>query len=135
MNLSRTSEHVRLLSFVIAALVAGPVQAGDVSFARDIAPVLKRSCAICHLTGDEPGSMALHPKGAYKALVGVKSEESALLRVAPGNPEGSYLFLKITGRHLEAGGMGETMPLGANPLTDADIAAIRQWIAAGAKNN
>jgi hypothetical protein len=33
--------------------------ASGVSFERDIAPILEKRCAVCHLTGDEPGGMAL----------------------------------------------------------------------------
>lgn len=130
---------LRLAAIVLLALPATMFpangEAAEVRFARDVAPLLKQYCATCHLTGDEPGSMALHPKGAYQSLVGVKSEESALLRVAPGKPDESYLYLKITGQHLKAGGVGEAMPFGTEPLSDADIALIRQWILDGARND
>ena len=42
-----------------------------VSFSRDLVPVLKSSCATCHLTGTEAGDLAPHPGAAYKSLVNV----------------------------------------------------------------
>ena len=86
-----------------------------VSFARDIAPILKTQCATCHLTGQEAGGMALHPRKAYSSLVNVAAQESALLRVKPGAPEQSYLMLKLDGTHLDAGGQGARMPFGMPP--------------------
>ncbi|RME63487.1 MAG: hypothetical protein D6782_10155 [Alphaproteobacteria bacterium] len=105
------------------------------SFARDIVPLLKQRCASCHLTGDEPGGMALNPKAAYRSLVGAASQQSPLVRVAPGRVQDSYLMAKLTNRQAEAGGYGDPMPLDGWPLADADIEMVRRWIAAGAPDN
>lgn len=105
------------------------------SFAKDIVPILKRRCATCHLTGDEPGGMALYPAAAYDSLVGAPSLESPLLRVAPGKPEESYVFRKLEGTHIEAGGYGDGMPLDGWPLDAPDIDLFKRWIAAGAPDN
>ena len=109
--------------------------AGDVSFSRDIAPVLQDRCATCHLTGQEAGNMALHSGGAYASMVNVPSIESKLLRVKPGFPEQSYLMLKLEGKHLDAGGSGQRMPFAQPPLDDATIKKVRDWITAGAIKN
>ena len=110
-------------------------QAGAPSFSRDIAPILKTRCATCHLTGKEAGNVQLIPATAYANLVGVKSAESPLVRVAPGKPDASYLIRKIEGTHIAAGGKGARMPFGAPPLPAAQIALFRTWIAQGAKKN
>lgn len=116
--------------------VAGPATAADApSFQRDIVPLLKNRCAACHLTGEEPGGMALHPGGAYGSLVDMPSEEAALKRVKPGDPAGSYLLHKLKGTHVEAGGVGVRMPMDSPPLNGAEIARIQAWIAAGAPRN
>jgi hypothetical protein len=106
--------------------------AGNVSFSRDIAPVLQNRCATCHLTGQEAGNMALHSGGAYASLVNISSVESKLLRVKPGLPEQSYLMLKLEGRHLDAGGTGQRMPLAQPPLDETTLQKIRDWITTGA---
>ena len=109
--------------------------AGTVSFSRDVAPVLQNRCATCHLTGQEAGSMALHASGAYASVVNVPSIESKLLRVKPGFPEQSYLLLKLEGKHLDAGGSGQRMPLAQLPLDDVTLGMLRDWITAGAIKN
>jgi hypothetical protein len=132
--------HGRLMAallFACSGAGAGEQEPGPepVSFARDIAPLLKTRCAICHMTGQEPGSMALHPGKAYASLVNMASVQSALLRVKPGAPEQSYLLLKLDGTHLDAGGQGVRMPFGMAPLDEITRQRIRDWIAAGAANN
>lgn len=119
-----------------ASLFSAAVYADqDVSFVRDIAPLLKTRCAPCHLTGEEPGHMALHPKAAYKSLVNAPSVESSLLRVKPGVADESYMIRKLAGTHLEAGGSGMRMPMEGPPLSAVEIAMIRRWINAGAFEN
>lgn len=108
----------------------------EVSFKKDLVPLLKRRCAACHITGNEPGKMALVPKRAYEFIVDVDSVEVAgMKRVAPGDPEASYLFHKIAGTHLDVGGSGVRMPFHQGPLPEKDIEAFKLWIQQGAQNN
>ena len=127
------------LQFFFALLcttcVVGTAKAGEVDFRRDIVPIFKTSCVMCHLPGNEPGGLALHPKGGYANLVGVKSMQSPLLRVAPGSPEDSYLYRKLVGTQVAAGGSGERMPFGDSALSNEQIEAVRRWIVDGAKAN
>jgi mono/diheme cytochrome c family protein len=109
-----------------------PAQAQELSFTRDIVPILKSRCVACHMSGDEQGALALAPKLAYDSLVNVPSTESALPRVKPGAPEESYLVLKLEGTHLTRGGKGVQMPMGSSPLSRETLDRIRAWIAAGA---
>lgn len=119
-----------------ALLTTGTAGAAEaVSFARDLVPLLRANCATCHLTGQEAGSMKLHPGGAYASLVNVDSVESKLKRVQPGVPQQSYLMHKLDGTHLDAGGIGDRMPFGAPQLDEATRERFRNWIATGAKNN
>jgi hypothetical protein len=119
---------------LLAILMTGAAaQAAEVSFTAEIVPLLNARCVSCHLTGDELGGLALHPKAAYGNLVGVPSRQSPLKRVEPGHPEASYLYLKLTDAHLDAGGEGEPMPLGAWPLDEDQLELVRRWIADGAK--
>jgi hypothetical protein len=52
--------------------------------------------------------------------------------VTPGDLEASYLWRKVDGRHLTAGGLGEAMPLGRAALTQAQTDLLRRWIEGGA---
>jgi hypothetical protein len=89
-------------------------------------------CSKCHIGASAPEGLQLDAAHAYNLLVGVPSaEEPSLLRVNPGNPDMSYMVLKIEGA---AGIEGGQMPLGETPLPQATIDAIRQWVANGAPN-
>lgn len=123
------------LLMLMLLLAACSARAEPVSFSRDLVPVLKASCATCHLTGEEAGDLKLYPSAAYASLVNIAAKESKLLRVRPGAPDQSYLMHKLDGTHLDAGGQGEQMPFGQPPLDEAIRNQIRAWIASGAKNN
>ena len=57
------------------------------------------------------------------------SQDLALMLVAPGLPDASYLVNKIEGTQSQ----GQQMPAGGRPpLSQAEIDAIRQWIMDGA---
>jgi len=121
--------------FALAALlVTGPVVAGGVSFRDDVLPVLTTRCVMCHMDGADQAKMSLFPE-AWSHLVGVDSTESPLKRVEPGIPDKSYLYRKLMGTHLEAGGSGLRMPFQQDPLSAEELALIRTWIEQGALQN
>lgn len=126
---------MKQLMLAVAAMLATPAATKPVSFATDIAPMLKTRCAVCHLTGQEAGNLALHPKAAHANLFKRKSGESAWALVDPKRPDGSYLVMKLEGTHLKKGGKGARMPFAAPPLDAATIVLIRRWISEGATNN
>ena len=83
----------------------------------------------CHLGAGAPQGLRLDDANSFGMLVGVaSSEESAILRVAPGDPDNSYLIHKLEGN----ASVGARMPLNAPALEQAAIAVIRQWITDGA---
>ena len=90
-------------------------------------------CIQCHAGASAPLSLSLQAGFSYDQLVGVPSVEAPeLLRVDPGQPDDSYLVMKIEGAPGITGGR---MPLGLSPLSAEQIAAIRTWIADGALEN
>lgn len=109
---------------------------GGVSFSRDIQPVFNANCVVCHTGTAGPQGLSLDAGKSYGNLVNVKSTEApALNRVAPGSPDKSYIINKLLGTQTQAGGSGAQMPFGAQPLPQATINLIQQWITAGAPNN
>lgn len=127
-------------------LLAAPALAGEspasVSFRRDISPLFVNKCAYCHMKEGPDAGLILEPRFAYVMIVDVPSTESSLKRVAPGDPERSYLLLKMQNRHREVGGSGSKMPMfpggvGYRVLsaTPAEIDLVRAWISAGAPDN
>jgi hypothetical protein len=80
----------------------------------------------CHSTG--AGGLVITSGKETVNLVGVRStERTELLRVAPGDPAASYLWLKLRG---DGGIDGSPMPGGNPEPRRADLAF--QWIEAGA---
>jgi hypothetical protein len=59
--------------------------------------------------------------------IDVASTVPGLVLIVPGDHQASYLWHKINGSYLEAGGNGSNMPLGA-PLTPGDISLIADYI-------
>ena len=87
----------------------------------------------CHAAGSSPSGLVLEAGQSYGNLVGrPAAENSALARVSPGNPNGSYIILKLRG---DPNITGERMPLGGPYLSADQIAGIAAWIQAGAPNN
>ena len=91
------------------------------------------ACTNCH-NGNPfvPGNYT--HANAYAALVNARSfEKPGLVRVAPGDPDNSYMVHKLEGGPNIA---GERMPRGGGPfLTSGQMLVIRRWIAEGAQNN
>lgn len=88
------------------------------------------------------GGMAHDPElldeaTAYANLVGVAASQASCgmsVRVVPGAPEESVLWLRVRPSALDDGEMcGAKMPLGSPGLGDADARRIYDWIAAGAR--
>jgi hypothetical protein len=91
------------------------------------------ACVNCH-NGNAfvPGNFTAG--NAYASLVGRASvQRPGLLRVAPGDPDNSYMVRKLEGGP-DIGGV--RMPRGTGPyLTDGQMLVIRRWIAQGAAND
>ena len=107
-------------------------------FDADIQPVLESAC-LCHFSPMPGGDMTapylnLNAGFAVGELVDVDSVQvPGMLRVAPGDPESSYLVHKLRGTHADVGGPADTDPMPPlAPLPDEDITRIEAWIAAGA---
>ena len=93
-------------------------------------------CTGCHTDqGRTPSAgLNLRRETAYAALVGVRSgQRTDLMRVAPGDPNNSYLVQKLEG-HSQI--TGQRMPRTGGPyLTDGQMMIIRRWIERGAPND
>jgi hypothetical protein len=105
----------------------GPGPVSDFTQIQD--SIFTPICTVCHAGAAAPLGLRLDEAVSYAMLVGVPSvQQPALLRVAPGDPDASYLVQKIEGRAA----VGERMPLGGPPLTQQSIDLVRQWISQGA---
>lgn len=94
-----------------------------VDFEQCIQPILNSRCVGCHGSN---GGLSLEPGQAESNLVGVPSTcNPELLRVKPGDPDSSLLYLKITDDPRKC---GQRMPAAGPPLRQEEIDLIRQWI-------
>src|SRR5579862_8200360 len=103
-----------------ASAVVASGQSADVSFSRDVAPILNKNCAQCH--GQAPGMGNLDLRTRDAALKG-GSHGAAIV---PGDAANSRLYQQISGAQKPA------MPLGGK-LSESEIAIIKSWIDAGAQ--
>jgi hypothetical protein len=94
---------------------------GKIDFARDVEPLLKRTCVTCHSETLPQAGLALTTRAA--ALKGGSSGPA----LTPGDPATSLLVKRVVGvPDLPR------MPMGLPPLTDAEIATLKRWVAEGA---
>jgi len=93
--------------------------------------VFNVNCAVpgCHGgTGAQQG-LRLDPGFSAGNLINVhSSQDPNLIRVIPGDPDGSFLIQKLDGTQT----VGSRMPDGGPYLTTATVNVIRQWIQNGA---
>ncbi len=99
----------------LALLFAMPLsRAGDVTFSRDVAPILYKHCASCHRPGQvAPFSLLSYSDAAKRAKLIATVTSSRYM--PPWEPEPGY-------GHFQ----------GERRLADADMATLRQWAAEGA---
>jgi hypothetical protein len=110
----------------------------DAFFAASVAPIfgtqitLRREsgkCTWCHYPGSPSGLSVLNVFDAAQGMVGRASRHGGKI-VTPGDPDGSVLMKKLTGTAA-----GPQMPLHRPRLSSAQVQLLRDWIAAGAKND
>lgn len=129
--------HLRRFSVLGAAGLAGVLLLSclNVSRAQDlteiegeVADLFSRSCARvgCHAGSDPQLGMSLEREQFFANTVNQPSLERPDLRlIAPGSPDSSYLYMKVTG-HPEI--IGAKMPMTGNPLSESEVASIEAWI-------
>ncbi len=109
-----------LASAALLALGCATPDPEHIEFTRDIEPLLRRNCHECHNGGESSGGLDLGSRDAA-----FESGPSGL-RLVPGNPEASEVFLRVAGLSK-----GERMPLGGR-LETHEVELIRRWIEQGA---
>ncbi len=97
-------------------------------------------CALptCHDAATHVENLDLTAGSAYAQLVSVPpatevAQLRGYLRIDAGNPDNSFLLIKITGPPLLTADEGLRMPETGASLSDGEIQVIHDWIAQGAK--
>ena len=113
---------------VVTNLLAGSVStraiaADDVSFIRDVAPILMTRCAGCHGDKKAEGDYRLQTF-EYLLLAGASGEAA----IVAGKPAESALLARLVDTDPAT-----RMPQEDDPLSAGEIELVRRWIAGGAK--
>ena len=123
MKLSIQNSAYRLAG--ICLIAASPIVpwssalAADVTFERDIRPILRAHCFDCHGATEEPKG-GLDLRQVHRMQKGGESGAA----IVPGNSEESLMLARVRS--------GE-MPPGETKLTPQEIDTLTQWIAGGAR--
>lgn len=99
----------------------------EISFLRDIQPIIMRSCVGCH-SGDEPqGTLAMTELAPL-----LRGGETGVAAIVPGVSAESLMFIAAAGTHDEL----HMPPLDERqkfpPLSAEEVGLLKRWIDAGA---
>ena len=119
---------MKALRFGVAAAwcvvsVSAQQPSTDVSYFREIRPVIQRSCQGCHQPAMKYGALDLT---RYESFAAGGNKGPAF---KPGVPQESVVLAYLKGERQPR------MPFGSPPLPDDQIELFRRWIAAGAKDD
>lgn len=100
---------------------SGGESATPASFSSQVAPILQKNCLACHSSAAKMGGLVME---SYELLMKGGAHGPVIV---PGKADQSRMVLLLEGK------LAPRMPLGGDPLPEADIAAIKAWINSGAK--
>lgn len=104
-----------------------------VSYSAHLEPLVLAHCLSCHEFEDPKAKLVLEAGLGYERLVGPRSiQDPEMALVEPGDPENSYLWLKLKHVTQEGKGMPRTVG-GSKMLRDSELELYRRWIEGGAK--
>ena len=103
-----------------------------VTYSDHLEPLVIAHCLSCHESEDAKAKLVLDPGVGYARLVGPRSiQDPDMALVEPGDPERSYLWLKLQHATEEGKGMPRTLS-GSKKLRPAELDLYRRWIEGGA---
>lgn len=101
-----------------------------------ISKVFDANCSGCHGGTSPPEGLDLRGESAYLHLMGESVQKPGMKLVEPGNPDASYLWLKLIGDESIEGYPMPYNPLtGEGKLSDGELADVQTWILNGAVEN
>jgi len=103
-----------------------------VSYSLHLETLVTARCLSCHDSEEAKGKLVLDPGVGYERLVGPRSiQDPEMALVEPGEPEKSYLWLKL--QHVSENGKGMPRTLtGSKKLRESELDLYRRWIEGGA---
>lgn len=101
------------------AAAGAPAEVPQISYYRNVRPILQRRCSGCHFAGKREGKLSVVSVGDLHT----GGENGAA--IVPGKPDDSVMLAYITGDKPE-------MPRSGQPLSAENVLTIRRWIEQGA---
>lgn len=96
-------------------------RADEISFERDVRPILSSRCVACHGANKQKGELRLDAKS-----LALRGGESGTI-IVPGKIGESLLWRRVSSTDVD-----ERMPPNGKPLTAEQLATLKAWIDAGA---
>jgi hypothetical protein len=119
--------NVCAIRFFIGVVVGGVILSGcrdkSIDFSAQVKPILNKHCIACH--GGVKRNAKFSLLFRHEAL---DTAESGKHVIIPGDPEHSEMIRRITSNDPEV-----RMPYKEEPLSNEEIAILRQWIKEGAQ--
>lgn len=115
----RLSFPLLLWGSLLCLICVTPGQADEISFEKQVAPILQKHCIACHNDSTRDGGLSLESNQSL-----LKGGDSGSIVVA-GKPAESVLLDYVVGPAPE-------MPKKGEPLSKAEIETLHAWIKAGA---
>src|ERR1051326_4112447 len=112
-----------LVSAGVAMIVSAQQPSADVSYFREIRPIIQRTCQGCHQPAMKYGGLDLT---RFESFAAGGSKGAAF---KPGAPQESVVLAFLKGDRKPQ------MPFGSPPLPEDQIELFRRWIAGGAKDD
>ena len=121
--------RVILAIAMVCVVPADPISAADLTFEKDVAPILKTYCWKCHGGGGLANGLDLRRRDLL--LAGGKSGPA----IVPGKADQSLLYKKLkSGSMPPANTTEENVVYAPVPTNDRQQEIIRQWINEGARS-
>ena len=108
---------------LVAILPVGAIRGEPVDFSRQIQPLLARRCFACHGPDTREGGLRLDEAAGATAELA-----DGARAIVPGAPDASVILARITATDPDI-----RMPPEGPRLAEAEVDAIRRWIAEGAR--
>lgn len=123
-------QKIFLLSISLILFACQPKEIKDVSYSKDVQPILDKHCTQCHNAKKHLGNLNFE---SYEALMSSRYYNRNEPVALPSDPEESRLYFVV-----KSDNPAIRMPpanYGYSKLDILDIQTIETWIKEGAKNN
>ncbi|MEA2078923.1 MAG: c-type cytochrome domain-containing protein [Pseudomonadota bacterium] len=129
-NMSYTATISLIITSLACLCIVGCTTRPQVSYQRDVYPVLEAKCIGCHIPP--------HGEGYKKTGLDLASYDTLMEGtfygpvIVSGDSRRSTLNMLVEGR---AGDLSRVLKEKHNPTTDHEIEVLRLWVEQGASNN